>query len=126
MIHGANQLLIFAIIGLINTAVHFLVFLLLMRAFDVPILVASALGYGAGVINSYLMNRLWTFRSAARATAAEFLRFIIVNLVSLATNLTVLKYLTAVVGLAPEPAQLGAIVASLGVNFIGSKWWAFR
>jgi putative flippase GtrA len=123
---SVKQFLIYACVGLINTAVHFAVFILLLRVFGVPVLVASTIGYSAGVANSYFMNRLWTFAVTTRVNGMEFGRFVLVNLVSLALNLGVLQYLTTVVGLGPEVSQVLAIGVSLAANFAGNKWWAFR
>ena len=125
MMGSARQFLVFALIGVVNTAVHFVVFVVLLRVFDVPMLAASTIGYCAGVANSYVMNRLWTFKVTTRANSREFLRFAAVNIISLGINLLVLKYLAANVGLGPEVAQIGAIGASLVANFAGNKWWAF-
>jgi putative flippase GtrA len=124
MMGSSRQFLVFALVGLLNTAVHYCVFLLLFRAFGMPMLLASALGYASGVANSYFMNRRWTFRVAAPPSTVEFLRFALVNLASLSVNLAALEFLVAVVGLAPEAAQVAAILASLVVNFVGNKKWA--
>lgn len=126
MSSSARQFVIFSLVGLVNTAVHFCVFVVLFRAFDVPLLLASALGYCAGIANSYVMNRSWTFRVKGGASTAEFLRFAAVNIVSLLVNLLVLHFLTRSMNLMPEISQAAAILASLIVNFAGNKWWAFR
>ena len=111
---------------MINTAVHFAVFMLLLQRLGVPVLAASTIGYSAGVANSYFMNRLWTFAVTTRVNGLEFGRFVLVNLVALALNLVVLQYLTTVIGLSPEVSQVLAIGVSLVANFAGNKWWAFR
>ena len=121
---ASRQFLIFSLVGLLNTAVHFAVFLVLFRVFGVPMLLASAMGYASGVANSYFMNRRWTFRVAAPPSTVEFLRFALVNLVSLAVNLAVLEFLVRVATIIPEAAQVAAIAASLVVNFAGNKKWA--
>jgi len=123
---GARQFVIFSLVGLVNTAVHFCVFVVSFRAFSVPLLVASALGYCAGIVNSYVMNRLWTFKVKAGASTVEFLRFAAVNAVSLLVNLLALHVLVNSMNLMPEISQVTAILASLIVNFAGNKWWAFR
>jgi len=123
---SARQFLIYACIGVINTAVHFAVFMLLLRGFDTPVLAASTVGYAAGVANSYFMNRVWTFAVTTRVNGLEFGKFVLVNLVALGLNLLVLQYLTTVIGLGPEVSQVLAIGASLVANFAGNKWWAFR
>lgn len=121
---SSRQFLVFSLIGLLNTAVHYCVFLLLFRGVGVPMLLASAIGYASGVANSYFMNRRWTFRIAAPPSKIEFLRFALVNLISLSVNLAALEFLTSVIGVTPEVGQIAAIAASLVVNFIGNKKWA--
>lgn len=124
MMIASRQFLVFSLVGLLNTAVHLAVFTLLFRLFSVPMLLASAIGYACGIANSYFMNRRWTFRVSAPPTTAEFFRFVLVNLLSLAVNLAVLEFLARVFQIAPEIAQVGAIAASLIVNFVGNKKWA--
>jgi len=123
---STRQFLAFSIVGVINTVVHFAVFMLFLRLFQVPLLIASTIGYCAGIVNSYCINRLWTFKVRSRATVQEFLRFTTVNLLSLGANLVLLSYLNTAIGLGPEFAQIGAIGGSLLVNFAGNKWWTFR
>jgi putative flippase GtrA len=120
-----RQFLVYSGVGLLNTAVHFVVFVSLLRGVGVPILVASAIGYAAGVANSYVLNRIWTFAVTTPANALEFGRFALINITSLLLNLAVLKQLTSM-GLMPELSQIVAICASLVTNFAGNKWWTFR
>ncbi len=99
--------------------------MVLHRVCGLPLLLASTVGYAAGVANSYFMNRRWTFGVRHDVNAAEFSKFVVVNLVSLGLNLAVLQALTSL-GWTPELAQAGAIVVSLAANFVGNKLWAFR
>jgi putative flippase GtrA len=120
-----RQFLIFGCVGLLNTAVHFAVFEVLLRLVGLPLLLASAIGYSAGVANSYVLNRMWTFAVKTRASTVEFGKFVAVNVAALLLNLVVLEQLTSM-GLTPEVSQVLAIGASLTANFAGNKWWAFR
>jgi putative flippase GtrA len=121
-----KQFVKFGIVGVVNTAVQFVVFYLLFRQLHLPMMVSSGLGYMAGVINSYLINRVWTFEVKEKKKAGEFMRFVAVNIVSMGVNLGALKLLVVYGGLLPELAQAFAIAASLVVNFAGNKWWTFR
>jgi putative flippase GtrA len=120
-----RQFLVYACVGLLNTAVHFAVFEVLLRLGGLPALVASTIGYCVGLANSYVLNRMWTFAIKTRANTTEFGKFVLVNAVSLGLNLLVLKALISL-GLTPEVSQVLAIGASLTANFVGNKWWAFR
>lgn len=119
-----NQFVKFGLVGVVNTALHYVVFLLLFRAMGVPMLLASGLGYTVGLLNSYVMNRAWTFRVVGPRRTAEFVRFVVVNLVAMGANLVALHLLT-VAGLIPEVAQVLAIGGSLVVNFVGNRIWVF-
>ncbi len=121
-----TQFIKFALIGVVNTVVHYSVFLLLFRVFGVLMLLSSGIGYSLGVLNSFVMNRRWTFKMVNKANLPEFSRFVVVNVVSLLVNLVVLRALVQNIGVMPEIGQIGAIVASVLVNFSGNKWWTFK
>jgi putative flippase GtrA len=123
---GIRQFVSFALIGVANSAVHFGVFLSLLHVFAAPALFASGCGYCVGVLNSYVLNRTLTFRQTGSASGGEFMRFVLINGVSLGVNLGVMKLVLASTSLRPEFAQVVAIGASLLANFAGSRWWVFR
>lgn len=88
------------------------------------------------VINSYLLNKFWTFSDQAqnKRVTKEFLSFIVVSLIGLFVNNIVASFLVNFVG--PQAgisenlwASIGAIVASfVGMfwNFIGYKFIVFK
>jgi putative flippase GtrA len=120
------QFIKFSLVGALNTGIHYLVFILLFRITGLNYLIASTIGYSCGLINSFFFNKLWTFRTSAANNFGEFLRFSLVNVVALLVNLGSLKYCVSVSGMRPEYAQLVSIGFSLGVNFLGNKFWTFR
>lgn len=112
----------FAIVGAGNTAVDFVVFFVL-AALSVPAAAAQVVSYGAGMANSYIWNRRWTFEVKRKANIGEFLRFLAVNGLSLGASLAVLL---AAERLAPLwLAKMAATMAGMAVNFIGSRIWVF-
>ena len=124
--HTVRRLALYMVVGVLNTAVQYLVFIALIDWTQTPILVASTIGYLAGTINSYLLNRTWTFRQQRPPSVPEFLRFCIVNAVSLLVNLAVLQWIISTTGAPPRLAQAIAIAASLAVNFTANLLWTFR
>lgn len=119
------QFIKFGLVGVLNTALHFAVFYALYSLLGLYYLLASTIGYVAGLINSYILNRNWTFRSHDADQKREFARFIWVNLLSLGVNLVTLKALVVWVELRPEVAQLLAIILTLLANFVGNRFWTF-
>jgi putative flippase GtrA len=111
----------FAVVGVLNTAIDFGVFIVLLYALSWPLLLANTIGYAAGLANSYLLNSRWTFRDAERPSSpGRAARYAGLNLVGLLlANATV--WLLAQM-LAPWLAKCGA----LGVTFIWNYWSAQR
>src|SRR6266852_1275739 len=56
------QFVKFGIVGISNTLLTFAVYTLLLKVFGVWYLAASAIGFIAGAVNGFLLNRRWTFR----------------------------------------------------------------
>lgn len=81
-----GQFLKFALVGVLNTVVDFLVFQLLNLTLGWTYL-AQVIGYSAGVLNSYFWNSRWTFRKEHQRSAREAAAFVVVNLVSLGVSL---------------------------------------
>jgi putative flippase GtrA len=120
------QFVKFGLVGVLNSLVHYLVFLLLFRVAGIDMVASSALGYMAGVVNSFLLNRKWTFNITGSGAGSEFVKFCVVNLISMGVNLLVLQSFVSFAGILPEIAQMLAICCTLVINFAGNKWWTFR
>ncbi|MFL0252617.1 GtrA family protein [Clostridium neuense] len=86
----------FGIVGCINTGVDFITFSLLLSIFDIDKLLCQVGGYSMGIINSFVLNKLWTFNDKKEKVnpAAQFAKFVITNLISLAISLIGLNILS--------------------------------
>lgn len=120
------QFLKFGLIGLLNTLVHYLTFIILFKLAGIHMLVASSIGYMLGIINSFFLNRKWTFQVKGNNWRVEAFKFFVVNAFSLAINLLLLETLVKYLYLRPELSQILAIAGSLVVNFWGNKMWTFK
>lgn len=120
----ALQWLRFAVVGASNTLLSTAVFAALFHL-GVHYLLASALAFAIGALNSYTLNRRWTFRSHERR-APELARFIGVQAVGLGVNLTLLVALVEMAGIQHVFAQLLAFPAASVITFALSRQWAFR
>lgn len=72
----ATQFARYLVVGGINTVVTLLCIFVLKSLLGVNPYVANAAGYVAGIINAFIWNRTWVFRSNGQRTA-EALRFVI-------------------------------------------------
>lgn len=99
----------------------------------------KAISFVAAVVNSYLLNKLWTFKDGATGKSAgkigkEFLIFLIVSLVGITLNnliaSLVVNWIGPQWGISEELwANLGAVTASflsMFWNFVGYKFIVFK
>jgi len=120
------QIIKFGLVGLLNTAVDFGVFAFLTVVFRLDSIISHVISYSCGVINSFYFNRIWTFQKKGGGYSVEFIKFLIVNLISLGTSTLVLNSLETQAGLSPYIAKIGAVICSMAINFAGSKFVVFK
>lgn len=121
-----KRLIIFVIIGGINTAVDFLVFTALSGTTHLAAEFCQAGGYTAGIVSSYILNQTITFKDSEKGnTITKISRFIVVNAISLSVSMYGIKLLVA--------AQLNRYVAkiiitfvTMAINYIGYKLFVFK
>ena len=115
----------FGLVGFSNTTITFGVFYLLSEVLGVNYMLSSLVGYALGVVNSFILNKKWTFADTDKRILQQLLKFTVVNLVSLGVNLSVLYIGVEVFHLAKTIAQIMAVGFSIVANFIGSRLFVF-
>jgi putative flippase GtrA len=120
-----KKIAIFAFVGGLNTGVDFAVFCLLVYAVGTATIWAQIISFGAGLINSYLLNRYWTFQVKGKRSMAELVRFILINAFSFGAATAVLLGLEQF-GMEPGWAKIASVVCSLVINYAGYRLWVFR
>jgi len=109
--------------------VSFAVFYLTYRylplgSFDGRGAVANVVAYAAGMLNSFVLNRAWTF-GAKGHVAVHAARFAMLNAATLAASTLIMYVLVDRAG-APELAVwLPLTLAILTTHYLGMKHWAF-
>lgn len=113
----------YSIAGVINGLVSYSVIFGCMR-FGLSPALSNALGYGVGLITSFLQSRHWVFRSRGRAID-DWLGFLAVFLVAYAANLTTLQGLLKL-DVNAYIAQLCACAAYVTISFVLNSKFVFR
>ena len=122
--HSISEFVKFTLVGLLNTGIDVAIFFLLTWL-GIAYVAAQIVSYSCGAANSYLLNKVWTFRSCG-LSYAEMVRFVVVNLISLGISVVCLAFLHDMAGLTLAVAKGGATACALAANFIGNKLWVFR
>lgn len=135
-----KQFLKFGIVGGINTAIDFAVIkgLLMLtgitQGFELAVL--NAISFSVAVVNSYFMNKHWTFGDKTRTAneSFKFSQFFIVSLIGLGINSGIVAgfatFIQPKFGISAQNwvlvGKLLATGASLVWNFIGYKLFVFK
>ena len=129
---NVNQFIRFGMVGVCNTVIDFLIFWILHTFFDVNKYYAQIVSYCISVLNSYAMNKKFTFKVDEKANAAALLKFFTVNLVSLSASLLVFRLLDGII-VTGYGSKIDALAIKIlatfvvtTINFLGSKLWVFK
>jgi putative flippase GtrA len=119
------QFVKFGIVGVANTLLTFAVYTLLLKGFGVWYLAASAIGFVVGTINSFLLNRRWTFRGHV-GDALTPVRWTVVQCCGLGINLGLLYVFVHQAQLDKLVAQACATAVVTVSTFFANRAWTFR
>ncbi|MGZ3582521.1 MAG: glycosyltransferase [Ktedonobacterales bacterium] len=131
-----TRLLRFSLVGVLNTcidvvALNLLVWLFTLRTTPV-LLVANAVAYALGAVNSFAFNRCWTFDRRGASTGGEVGRFIATTLAGMILNDALFwmlsKALVPMLGstqLWANAAEVGAIGGTVLLSYVGMRLWVF-
>ncbi|MDF2015104.1 GtrA family protein [Priestia megaterium] len=115
----------FCIVGGLNTAIDFFVFSFLSYL-GVYYIIAQCVSYGCGVLNSYLLNRTWTFQQQGKRKRHEFLKFTVLNVFTLIITSFLLTVFHYKFNISLPYSKILVTVVSVGLNYIGTRFWVFK
>ena len=117
-----KRFLKFAIVGVSNTAISFLVYVVLVKL-SLYYILASIISYIAGILNSYILNTAFVFKE--KKTKKNLFMFSSVYLSALLINLSLLYIMVDVFGIGPITGQILVTGLVMIYNYIMQKKWTF-
>ncbi len=131
-----KQLVQFGLVGGLNTIIDLLVLNALLLLFPttstLTLLTYNALAFSVGAVNSFLLNKYWTFANRQRTTLKELSRYTIAALCGIAWS-TLVLWLASIVlrPLAVNPtlwvnaAKIVSIGSTALLSYVGMRLWVF-
>ena len=130
------QLLRFGLVGCLNTMIDLLVLNALLWLWPMQntwaLLLDNSLAYAFGALNSFILNKYWTFRCHNRPNLREVARFLATALAGLVCNDLLLWLLSGVLQQTPLSPTLGtniakvlAIGGTVLISYLGMRLWVF-
>jgi putative flippase GtrA len=130
------QVVRFCLVGGLNTVLDLLLFNCLLWLFPtnnpLNLVVYNSLAYAFGGINSFVLNKYWTFNHRENIAPGEVARFIITTLVGICVNDLMLWLFSNMIHLQDVNPTLWAnvskIIAIFGtflISYSGMRLWVF-
>jgi putative flippase GtrA len=124
MIRQIVRPLRFGVVGVVNTVLGVAIIFAAKAFLGLGDLAANLLGYGLGLICSFVLNRSWTFRHEGRAFAA-FWRFGVAFAVAYVLNLATVFGLRDAMAVNSYLAQAGGIIPYTISFYLLSVYFVF-
>ena len=122
----AKQALKYGVVGGVNTLITALVIWIMMHIVGTNAILANAVGYAAGVVNSFIWNLRWTFKSPDVQWRSSAIRFTVVFGICYSLQLGVLTMLNSSLTIDPYYNQLIAMAFYTLINFLLNKYYTFK
>ncbi|MGW7525214.1 GtrA family protein [Streptomyces sp. NPDC054783] len=113
-----RQILTFAAVGVINTAVYYCLYLLFL--IWLPFLAAHVLAFALSMVGSFFLNARFTYRT--RPTWRKFLLFPLTNVTNFLITTAGVYVIVDVLHAGSRFAPLLASATAIPVTFVVSRW----
>ncbi len=134
--HLPRQVLRFGLAGGLNTLVDIVILNSLLWVFPTSstlmLLAYNSLAYSLGAVNSFLLNKYWTFGQKQRTTRGELARFTLITLCGIGWSTVILwlasHILHSFLVNATVWANASKVVAIAGtalISYLGMRLWVF-
>lgn len=120
-----RQAIKYGLVGVGNTLITAAVIWVMMKVLGASDILSNITGYIAGLINSFIWNKQWTFQSSVSWTSGA-LKFGVVFAICYLLQLGVLLYLNKTLTIDPYYNQLIAMVFYTVINFVMNKFYTFK
>lgn len=119
-----NQMLKYSFVGIFNTIIGLGLIYFLFNVLKINYIVSNIIGYACGLINSFIWNRRWTFKSS-KHFSTEIIPFLIVFGISYFANLFTVILFVELFNVHPNVAQFLGMIAYSTSNFFINRYWTF-
>jgi putative flippase GtrA len=120
------QLIQFGAVGATGYIVNLAVFAACVHAIGINYKIAAVAAFVVSVLNNYLWNRHWTFKTTKAHPVDQGLKFFAVSLIAFGFSYVILVSLVDGAGMPKVIAQAISIASATPLSFVGQKLWSFR
>src|SRR5436190_1522201 len=123
---GYGQFLRFAVTGVINTALDFGVLYLLVEFAHWLVPPAKIISTSVGMLNSFFLNKYWTFRDHRNMTRKQVVQFLVISIIGLLLSTGLITLFVSLFNIWYIAANLLTVLIVLFWNFWANRQWTFN
>ena len=117
----------FTIVGLINSALTFIIFFILLKIVKINYLVSLSITWFVGILFSYIFNYVWVFKPEQKLQfKTRFAKYLTAYLTSFLINFLLITAIVESSNIDPFYVQTGLLPAIVAFNFLTSKFWSLK
>jgi putative flippase GtrA len=117
----------FALVGMANFGLTFIVFTVMLKVLRANYLLSLLAAWVVGMLFSYILNFAWVFKPEKRIEfRVRFLKFALAGMLSIALNMAVLNWLVRLTAFDPFWIQVALVPFIVIFNFATAKYWSLR
>lgn len=116
----------FAVVGVANTSIDFILFAILYYAFAFPIILANTIAYIAGTVNGFFWNKRWTFSEQRHQGRVGWQLPIFVGLYTIGLCLSNITVWFLAPLMSPIIAKAIAVVVTFIWNFLSTRRFVYK
>ena len=120
-----KQFVKFGLVGTVNTILTLTIIYLTVKVMDIHYIIGNGAGYIAGFTNSFILNKIWTFKSRG-PVLRESIMFIVIFGICYFVQLMVLMLLIEVLRMDTFISQAVSMVPYTILNFLGNRYITFK
>jgi putative flippase GtrA len=119
------KLIKFCIVGVANTLITLYCFYFFNKVLHIGYITSTITAYMIGMLNSYSLNKKWTFHDNDEKLFAQLSKFVLTNIISLGINVSIMYILVDIFTIDSMVSQIIATGFSTVSNYLGSKYFVF-
>lgn len=126
LVYRYRQVIKFGLVGVANTLISLALLFFLEEVVKMDIRIANPLAYLLGTVNSFYLNKKWTFKSEGKVHKEGPLFFAVIGVAWLIQYVIAVYWMVGILHWDKFVAQVIGMVLFTGLNFVGQKFITFK
>jgi putative flippase GtrA len=125
LILDKKQFILYSIIGFSGAFIDFVVFIVLIKVFNLNTIIANAISISLGITNNFILNSVFNFKVKDKLKQ-RFIKFYIIGLFGFLISSLIIYVLKEVLGVDPIISKLCSIIIVVILQYSLNKRITFK